>query len=316
MTAAFDLDDPIYGIPPDLVEYDEPVLASSETWHLPRDIWRPIRKKNQGEGVKVAILDTGRYDHPSLPTPYMTRNYIRGENADDRNEHSTHCRGTIGSSDEDIGVAPKAEQGVYKVLSNSGSGSSSGIARAINDAVDDGADILSLSLGGGNRYEPTITGIKRAFARGVIVCCANGNAGFNGRNNTIGYPARSGESVAVAALNSQFKPAQFSSGGEQTTIAAPGERILSCSIDPSAPWTFKSGTSMATPFAAGCFALILSEMRKQGRSSMTSVEAVHQFVKLNSTDLLSPGHDHSTGFGMFDMTKVIKALGQGDLKFS
>ena len=305
--------DPVVGIPPDLIRHSGPSIMSDQTWHLPRDKYRPIRKQTAGKGIKVAVLDTGVYNHPDLPTPVAAKSFIRGQTVNDRNGHGTHCSGTVLSRDEDIGLAPEADLIIGKVLSDQGSGSSSGIAAGINWAIDEGADIISLSLGGGSAYAPTIEAIKRAFANGVIVVAAAGNSGFNGRSNTIGYPARSGEAVCVAALKSDFTPANFSSGGEQMTVAAPGQQILSCNNGPG--FVFMSGTSMATPFVAGCFALIVSKMRELGKPSWTSVEAVDRFIESNSKDLLAPGRDAATGHGMFDMTEVITHVAKDDLNY-
>lgn len=306
--------DPVVGLPPDLVVFDDSIIQSDETWHLPRDIYREVRKVSSGKGTKVAVLDTGIYPHPTLPKPLATKSFISGESVDDRNGHGTHCAGTILSRDEDIGVATDADLIVGKVLSNRGSGSSSGIAAGVRWAVDEGADIISMSLGGGSQYVPTINAIKYAFSKGVVVCIAAGNSGFSGRGNTIGWPARSGEGICVAALTSNLVPANFSSGGEQMTVAAPGQQILSCNNGNG--FVFMSGTSMATPFVAGCFALVISKQRELGNPSWTSVEAVENFIKDNATDLLKDGHDPETGFGMFNMLDIVSKLAQEELEYA
>lgn len=310
------MNDPVVTLPPDLVVYDEVSVLSDRTWHLPRDKYNPVRKEcNYGEGVKVAVLDTGYVQHPSLKKAYKERSFISGQSVNDPvSGHGTHCLGTVSSDDEDIGLAPAIQSIVGKVLSNQGSGSSSGIAAGILWAIDEGADIISMSLGGGSAYTPTINAIKKALSRGIIVTIAAGNSGFNGRNNTIGWPARSGEGVCVAALSENGRPSGFSSGGPQMMIASPGERILSCD-NRSSGWRFMSGTSMACPFTAGCFALILSKARSLGKPSWTSIEAVENFIKINATDLLSPGHDPATGHGVFDMTQVIDKMALGELEY-
>jgi subtilisin len=306
--------DPIVTLPPDLKIEDDISLFSDETWHLPRELFRKIRKISSGRGVKVAVLDTGCFPHPTLPEPVFRKSYVGQSAMDPRSGHGTHCAGTILSRDEDIGIAPEADLEVHQVLSDSGSGGSQGITDAINQAIDNGVDIVSMSLGGGGSYNPTNVAIKRAMDSGIITCIAAGNSGFNGTNNTIGWPAKSKQGVVVAALKQDFTPANFSSGGIEMTIAAPGQQILSC--DNRGPgFRFMSGTSMATPFVAGCFALILSYMRSQGRPSMTGVEAVNKFISTNATDLLKPGHDPSTGHGMFSMLEVMERLSQDTLLY-
>lgn len=304
--------DPEYSIPPDLVRHHNLVRPQSpETWHLPRHIFDEVRKVSTGKGIKVAVLDTGYTPHETLPDP-LTQKSFTGEPVRDRNGHGNHCAGTILSRDKDIGLAPEADLIPVKVLSDRGSGSSSGIAAGIKWAVEQGADILSLSLGGSSRYEPTVRNIKEAINQGVVVCCAAGNSGFNGRRNTIGYPAKAGESICVGALKSDFTPASFSSGGEQMTQAAPGQQILSTGVRGS-DYVFMSGTSMATPYVAGSWALILSYLRSLGYPSFSSLSQINNFVKKNATDLLSPGHDPATGFGMFSMLEVLTNLAKNEL---
>lgn len=234
---------PMYGIPPDLVIHEDVGVMSPQTWHLPRDVFRKVRDISKGKGIKVAVLDTGYKSHSTLPVPVAQRSFINGESVVDKHSHGTHVSGTVLSRDEDIGLAPEADLIVGKVLSNRGSGSSSGIAAGVRWATDQGADIINMSLGGSSPYQPTINAIKRAMDRGVIVCIAAGNSGFSGRGNTIGWPARSGEGVCVAALKQDFTPASFSSGGLQLTIAAPGQQILSCGLNNN--FVYMSGTCVA-----------------------------------------------------------------------
>lgn len=305
---------PIVGLPPDLVMSDDISLLSEETWHLPRAIFREVRKISSGKGVRVAVLDTGCAKHPTLPEPIFRKSYVGQSALDPRSGHGTHCAGTILSRDEDIGLAPEAELEVHQVLSDSGSGGSQGITDAINQAIDNGVDIMSMSLGGGSSYAPTNKAINRALRQGIIVCIAAGNSGFNGSSNTIGWPAKSKEGIVVAALKEDNTPANFSSGGMEMIIAAPGQNILSC--DNRGPgFRFMSGTSMACPFVAGCFALILSRGRSQGLPSMTGIEAVNKFIAANATDLLKPGHDPSTGYGMFSMLEVMQRFAKDTLTY-
>lgn len=305
----------MYGIPPDLVRYDYDVVSlSAETWHLPRSIFRQVRKISAGRGVKVAVLDTGLAPHPTLKAPVATKSFISGQSVSDGDGHGTHCAGTIASNDEDIGLAPEVDLIIGKVLSNEGLGSSSGIADGVEWAIEQGADVISMSLGGPSAYQPTINAIRKAMNKGVWVCIAAGNSGFNGRTNTIGYPARSGEGICVAALKEGWQPASFSSGGEQMTVAGPGERILSCSNRGSG-FVFMSGTSMATPFVAAASALVISTMRSLGNPSLTGVQAIHKFFYQNSTDLLAPGHDPHTGFGMLSVLDVLLKLSKEELVY-
>lgn len=306
-------DPPVYEIPPDLVRHDDFVLGQSrETWHLPRDVWRPIREKVTGKGTVCAVLDTGIVDHPALPTPLEARSFIRGESVTDRNGHATHCAGTVLSRDEDIGVAPDAELVVGKVLSDRGSGSSSGIAAGIRWATELGVDVISMSLGGGSPYQPTIEAVIEAMDRGIWVVIAAGNSGFNGRRNTIGWPARSDEGCCTGAYASNGQISGFSSGGSQMTWAAPGSQILSCSI--RGGFVMMSGTSMATPFAAGIACLVTELEKREGHAQMRGKSKIHQFIEQVAEDRGQPGHDPSWGHGVPKADQIIAKLIAGEIE--
>lgn len=304
---------PIWKIPDDLVEHNDFQAVSAETWHLPRSVWQPIRKKVTGRGIKVAVLDTGMSEHPSLPKPVATRSFISGQSIEDGNGHGTHCCGTVLGRDEDIGVAPDAQLIVGKVLSNGGSGGSGGIADGIGWALEQGADVISMSLGGGSSYEPTNAAIRKCIAAGVWVCVAAGNSGFSGSRNTIGWPARSGAAICVGATQKNGSIAGFSSGGEQLTVACPGQDILSCST--RGGFVSMSGTSMATPFMAGLSALIIELMRREGNAQLSSIDAIAAFLRSISQDRGAPGHDPSFGHGVPVADQIINALANDKLEF-
>ena len=161
--------------------------APNNLWHLPRETWDKIWNNVTGKTINVAILDTGYASHPDLPVPSKERSFV-GQPIQDGNGHGTHCAGTA-TGRNGLGVAPEANLFVGKVLSNAGSGSSAGIAAGIRWAIDEGADVISLSLGGGGPDEATRRAGEHALSKGVVLVAAAGNAGYNG-GNTIGYPAK------------------------------------------------------------------------------------------------------------------------------
>lgn len=295
------------GLPPDLVVHGAAVAAN--LWHLPEAMWRVIWNHTQGRGVIVAILDTGVASHSDLPEPIAAQSFIRGESWRDGNGHGTHCAGTaIGRGG--IGVAPEADLIVGKVLSDGGSGGSEGIARGIYWAADQGADVISMSLGGGGAYEPTRKAILHALDSGAVVVAAAGNSGYNGAN-TIGYPGKFIESICVGATQENGRIANFSSGGRQLDIATPGQNIISAGH--RGGYVSMSGTSMATPFAAGLCALIIEQQRREGAAQLTGVEAWRRFLEQWSEDRGDPGHDVRYGYGVPRSDAIVDALAARDV---
>lgn len=304
---------PIYEIPPDTVADDLVFTQAPTLWHLPEATWSKVWERVTGKGIKIAILDTGYSQHVDGPKPIAAESFIRGQSIADGNGHGTHVAGTaLGRGG--IGVAPGAELLVGKVLSNQGSGGSDGIAAGIRWATQQGADIISMSLGGGGSYGPTNAAIDAAFARGCLVNAAAGNAGYNG-SNTIGWPALHPGCLCCGAYRSDGQIANFSSGGRQIDWACPGQDIISFSTNGSG-YRSMSGTSMATPFGSGVLALIVELMRREGNAQWTAADAVRAFFKANLKDAGAPGFDVRFGLGIPVATELVAALINDDLTFA
>ena len=286
---------PQFGIPGDLVRYNNRISAVPNLWHLPKATWEPIWKIYGGDEVKVAVLDTGYSRHPDLPEPIEAESFVRGEQVEDGNGHGSHCCGTaVGRNG--LGVAPRAKLLVGKVLSNSGSGGSDGIAQGIRWAVDQGAHIISMSLGGGSSYGPTNEAIKYAWSKGCITNAAAGNAGYNGRN-TVGWPAKFSECMCTGAIGPGGSIANFSSGGVELDYATPGVDIISCRAG-SSDYTSMSGTSMSTPFMSGLLALILQGMWSEGVPTFTGANGLRSFAEKWCDDVGETGKDVRFGYGI------------------
>lgn len=299
---------PIWSLPPDLiVEPNEVLLYTSTVWHLPRTLWNPIWAKFAGENEVVAILDTGFNAHQQLPTPLKERSFIRGESPRDGNAHGTHCAGTAVGRDG-IGFAQRANLLVGKVLSNRGSGSSQGITDGINWAIDEGATIISMSLGGGSPYEPTRKAIERANENGILVCASAGNAGQRLPSNTIGYPGRFLESYCSGSMDREGRISSFSSAGREMDGVTPGSSIISTSNTNPTGYKTMSGTSMSCPAAAGMFAVIRSGMAKAGMPRLGGIDDWRPWMTRFFKDQGPIGKDPVWGLGIPDYDKIVTYL--------
>ncbi len=303
-----------YFLPPDEGPIVEIQSLSPRLWHWPQELAEKVGKIATGKGIKVAVGDTGYTKHVDGPEPIASRSFISGQSAlRDGNGHGTHCAGTV-LGRNGIGVAPEADLIVFKCLSDSGSGSSTGIANGIRWAADEGADVISLSLGGGGSDAATNQAIDYAFAKGCIVNAAAGNAGYNGAN-TIGWPARYSGCLCCGAYRADGQIANFSSGGREMDFACPGQDIISFSKNGSG-YVSMSGTSMATPFGSGLLACIVEVMRRTGKAQWTAAQAVREFFKANLKDAGAPGFDPRFGHGIPVADSLLQSLIRTELVMS
>ena len=238
--------------------------------NLAWDIWQPQRT------VYIAILDTGiDANHEDLNRKmrrhsngqvYGYNTWNNNTDTTDRNSHGTHCAGIaaadINNSRGIAGVAawnpsvPNSHTYVQlmpvKVLSDSGSGTWDSVARGITWAADNGAHILSLSLGATSGSQQLQNAVDYAWNRGCLVVAAAGNGG----SSSPVYPAFYTNCIAVAATDSTDFLASFSQFGSWVDIAAPGVAVLS--TIPNNGYTSYDGTSMACPHVAGAAAVLWS----------------------------------------------------------
>ncbi len=265
-------------------------------------VW-PLTK---GEGVTVAVIDTGvDASHRDLQGQVVKRIDLTGDPAPDH-YHGTHVAGIIAANGDGTGrmtgVAPAAKLLDVRVLSSQGSGSDDWVAKGVLAAVENGADVINMSLGGPDDYAPLHEAVKKAVNAGVIVVCAAGNEGSG--PDTIGYPGRYNETIAVTAVDENRNRAFFSSTGPEADVAAPGVDVPSTL--PNNRYGFLSGTSMAAPHIAGCMALWASLQKKTGRKPL--FQEWYNFVTRNVIDLEASGFDPDTGFGLFTWQKGVLAV--------
>ena len=216
-----------------------------------------------GQDVVVAVLDTGLdYSHSEFSGRIVDGyDFIDDDNiAQDVHGHGTHCAGTILGANDGVGitgVAYDAKVMPIKVLNDSGSGSITGIVAGMRWAVDNGADVLNLSLGGSFPNSNYLDALKYAADNGVVVSMASGNS----YASQPGYPARyaTDYGIAVGAVDINKNNAAFSNRAGNTNmdyVSAPGVSVYSSL--PGGGYASWSGTSMAAPHVAGMAALLKS----------------------------------------------------------
>jgi subtilisin family serine protease len=252
-----------------------------------------------GSGVKLGIIDTGiDYNHPCLKDNVKGGYNFVNDSKDpfDDNGHGTHCGGiaaAYSSGEYDlIGVAPKTDLYALKVLSASGGGRTSSIIAAIDWAVSNGLQILSMSLGSRFPSSAMHEALIAAHERGLILVAAAGNEIIG-----PGFPAFYREVVSVAAVDKNKKPASFTNRDPGVDIAAPGVNVYS-SV-PGGKFAAYSGTSMACPHVSGVFASILGERR------MDNTEAENLLYD-TAEDIRR--HSFEVGRGLVRLDNALKRL--------
>jgi subtilisin family serine protease len=281
-----------------------------------------------GEGVIVGIVDSGiDLEHPDLDHINVTawKDYVNGEEEPyDDQGHGTHIAGIIAAQGVIDGIAPSVKMVIVKAISSSGSGSDSDVADGIDFVVENGADVICLSLGGMARIlnigDETAAACNDAINQGVVVVAAAGNDGEND-DGDVSSPAIVDGVIAVGAVDEDKRKASFSSIGDndgflplpfddrndpdkKPEVVAPGVDIISTHLDEG--YAKASGTSQATAFVAGGMVLVLdanSQYQREGAFGGDS-DAVNEIKNaiMNSAEKVSgqdSPHDDYYGYGLF-----------------
>lgn len=235
---------------------------------------------SQGQGIVVGIIDTGiDLTYPDFQGRILSvKDYTGKGSVQDGHGHGTHCAGIVGQDGQAdrrfVGVAPRVKFRIYKALADNGSGQSNWIAQAMEEAVDAGCHVISMSLGGTapSAVEDHLQRVADAIAAEVIVVVAAGNEGAQSLYRST--PGRAAKVLTVGASDKTDKVAPFTTRGVtdqvqgsrvKPNVYAPGVNIGAAKSSTGAMGTpvnsvitRASGTSMATPFVAGLVACLLS----------------------------------------------------------
>lgn len=295
----------------------------TDQWHFDRiqanDAWDIAT----GVGITVAVLDTGLAANgvDGISAVCQGKDIVNSDNSPvDGDGHGTHVSGTIAQATNNaIGVAGLAYNACImpvKVLDDSGSGNFADIAEGIHYAVDNGADVINMSLGINARYGITSDPImdpalQYAADRGVIIVAASGN---DGHRKNVSYPAIYPTVIAVGATDARDRVVRYSNRGTGLDLVAPGgdtsrndngdsyaDGILQeTKIDGVWDYFFFQGTSMASPHVAATVALLLSHG--------AAPEDIRDLLQNNTKDINESGFDSTSGWGLIQAYDSLLAI--------
>lgn len=274
--------------------------------------------------VVVGVLDTGiDWNHPDIAANIWTGsdgyhgyNFIDGnhipmdDNINSYDElgrfvpntytyHGTHVAGVLGAvMNNNQGIAGMAQVRLMavKVMNDSGEGTDATVASGIRWAVDNGASIITMSLGVEGPSSTLENAVEYASSRGVVMVAASGNSG----SSYVSYPAAYSSVIAVGATDNADRRATFSNFGNNLDIMAPGVQIYS--TQGSSGYQYLSGTSTAAPFVAGVAALMLSI-----NPALSPVD-VGNVMNATAIDISRTSYDTATGWGIVDSFRAVEQI--------
>ena len=270
-----------------------------------------------GVGVLVAVLDSGTGPHPDLDanlnpgTAISNLNEAPGAADVSVASHGTHVAGIIAAIANNsigvVGVAPGARILPIRILDSRGLGDGGDVARGVRIAVDAGAKVINLSLGGKSESKALTDAIQYAVDRDVLVVAAAGN---DGEAAAPSWPASGDTTIAVTAVDRNNVAATFDQRGEYIDITAPGVSIFSTKtsgftcdgVAVSDGYGCISGSSMAAAFVSGSAALLFS-----AHPGVTAAQ-VRTILLTTATDIGALGRDTTFGVGLVNLPAAFAAL--------
>ncbi len=272
-------------------------------WHLSFLEIAKAHQISQGEGITVAVIDTGvDGDHVDLKGNVLPGLDVitggRGNGWGDTDGHGTGMAGLIaahghGSNNADgaLGIAPKAKILPIDIAVATDIGDGQAMANAVNEAVKRGAKIISLSV---ESEVSAFDAIKAAQDKGVLIIASSGN---RPRHDRVISPASYPGVIAVGAVDRNGNIADVSVRGPALSLAAPGVDITSTSKDGN--YRFGTGTSPSAAIVSGVAALVWS------KNPNLTAKQVADHLTSTATDKGAAGKDNEYGFGVINPVKAL-----------
>jgi type VII secretion-associated serine protease mycosin len=286
----------------------EAAAAATQQWHLGFLHVSQAQAISQGDGVLVAVLDTGvDAGHPDLsgsvlPGTDVATPAVSTDGHVDPVGHGTAMAGLIVAHGQAIGIAPKAKILPIRIAADasSNSGLDAGIAAGIDWAIDHHAQVINISAGDDVGSPDEAAAIQRAIAKNIVVVAAAGNLPDS---TSVILPAAYPGVVAVVGVDHQGNHARVSVSGSQAVLAAPAVDIYSTDIRRNGVYGYNigDGTSGAAAIVSGVAALVRSRF-----PTMSAAEVVHR-LEATADDKGPPGRDSEYGYGIVDPVKALTA---------
>jgi len=265
---------------------------------------------NTGDPIKVGIIDTGISNkHPDLLANIKggvnTINPSKSWNDD--NGHGSHVAGIVAALNNSIGVVgvgPDIDLYAIKVLNANGTGYLSDVIEGIEWAIQNGMQVINMSLGTTSNVPSFHDAIIAAKNAGIVIVAAAGNNGV-----AVTYPAAYPEVIAVSAIDQNDQIASWSSRGPEVDLAAPGVSIYS--TYKGTGYATLSGTSMAAPHVTGVAALVLNtsvgfyDLNGNGK---WDPDEVQKKLQDTAVDLGTSGFDNLYGWGLVNAYNAVQPV--------
>ncbi|MET8263348.1 S8 family serine peptidase [Micromonospora arida] len=285
------------------VGIDQAERIRDDQWHLRFLNVSRAQAVSQGEGVIVAVPDTGVDPHPDLRENLLKgTDTVAGGSGDgqqDPNSHGTSMAGLIaahgrGTSSGALGIAPKSKILPIKAASADNFGEADDLAAAVEYAITNSAQVISISSGGASTPR-LVRAIKSALAANIIVVASVGNS----PHSPTAYPASEEGVIAVGGVDRAGQHAAISVTGPNIDVVAPAVDIYSTSY--GGKYSKGTGTSSATAIVAGAAALIRSKY-----PYLPAREVAHRLTA-TAVDKGPPGRDDEYGYGVIDLVAALTA---------